>query len=260
VRNLLSEIADQIRVAKKAKDEKTLKELVGSFTSFLETLQKDIDPKKMPVSELRIMAEAFSSLDQHDKAAELLSQYPVTPLLDSKKEIKDMSEKEQRELADYWSFQWELSKEYRKAGKYTEALKVVNHWLNHPKALFKMPQAYMEKNFILEDDGKYGNATMGWTKLSKSLMPKVPNDNKMKQLYFDGFFYGTRTLFYYGLKDPAVKSKEKIIDAAGKRILDLEFSKNKEGWEAVGPRFEQLLATEPVLKEAYDRQKAKRQQ
>ena len=258
VGNLLSEIASQIGEAKKEKDDTTLKELVGTFSSFLETLLKDVDPKKMPKSELRTLAEAFSSLDQHAKAAELLAQYPVTKLLESKVPIKDLKEEELKELAEYWSFQWELAKEYRKAKNHAEALKVVDRWLKHDRAFFKMPQGQMEKNFILEDDGKYGAATMGWKALSKALLPKVANDNKMKQFYFDAYFYGTRTLFEYGMKDPAVKSKEKVVDLAAKTIVDLEFANNKDGWERAGPRFQELLTMEPILKEAYDRLRANR--
>jgi hypothetical protein len=113
----------------------------------------------------------------------------------------------------------------------------------------------MEKNFVLEDDGKYGAATMGWNAFQKALAPRVPSDPKMEKLYFEGYFYATRTLFKYAMTDPAVKNKAKVIDAAGKRISDLEGAKSKRGWELVGEHFRKLLETEPVLNEAYERMK-----
>lgn len=258
VNNLIKEIAASIRAAKNSKDEKLLKELVSSFGGFLDTLLKDSDPKKMPLGELKMLAEAFSSLEQHDKAAELLAQFPATKLLDSKVPIKDMKEAEQRELADYWSFRWELAKEHRKAKQYAEALKVVDAWLAHKNGLFKMPYAAMERNFILEDDDKPGPATVGWVAVMKSLAPLVVNEPKMKTIYFDSYFYRVRTLVKYGLAEKDAKKKEAYINLAAKTTLGLEFDKNKDGWEQVGPRFQQLLADEPVLKEAYDRQKKDR--
>ncbi len=258
VRNLLVEISQQVRDLKSAKNEKKLKEVVGSFTTFLDTLLKDSDLKKMPYGEIRMLADAFAGLDQHAKAAELYGQVPPPKLLDGKKAVKDMKEEEQKELADYWVMQWEYAKELRKAKDYGKALQVVSRWLTHPKALFQMPYATMEKNFILEDDGKYGAATLGWNQFMKGLQRQIADNPKMKQYYFEGYFYGTRTLFKYAVFDPQCKNKEKVVEAAAKRILDLEFSKSRDGWDAVGERFQELLRQEPVLNEAYQRLKKNR--
>ncbi len=269
VQNLLTEIAAQVVDLKNRKADTELKKVVGSFSTFLDTLLKDTDLRKMPMGERLLLAKAFSGLGMHDKAAELYEQVqPPVKLLESKKAIKDFDEAEIRELADYWSAVWEHVKELRAAKNYAAAFKIldgvrgdpkqghkeVKGWLNHPKALFAMPQGQMEKNFILEDDKKYGAATQGWNAFMKAASNK-PNDTKIERAYFDAYFYGTRTLYLYAMNDPGVKSKDKMLDFAAKRIVELEFSKNKKGWEMTSDRFEQLLKSEPMLKNAYDRLK-----
>jgi hypothetical protein len=261
VRNLLTEISAQVVDLKKRDKKEELKKVVGSFTGFLDTLMKDVDLRKMPLNERVILARAFTGLEQHKKAAELYAQVQQPKLLDDKRQIKDFSETEQRELADFWSLKWEQVKALRAAKDFIGALKVLDGtkdevgWLKHPKKLFAMPQGEMEKNFILEDDAKYGAATMGWNAFTKSLNAKAGSDPKMEKLYFEGYFYATRTLFKYGLHDPAVKDKNKVLSLAVKRIIDLEFSKSRRGWELVGDMFEKLLQDEPILKQEYDRQK-----
>src|SRR5262249_42716339 len=117
--------------------------------------------------------------------------------------------------------------------------------------------AMEEKNFILEDDGKYGAATMSWNQFLKGLQKQLDNP-KMKPHYFDGYFYSTRTLFKYALHDPACKNKEKVMEIAAKRIIDLQFSTPKEGWELEQGRFEELLKAEPMLNQIYQQQKKAR--
>jgi hypothetical protein len=260
VGNLLKDISAQVINLKKAKKESELKKVIESFSNFLETLVQEKDAQKMPLDERKMLARAYSALEQYKKAADLYKQMPPSKLLESKKALKDFNEAEIGELAEYWTIKWEHVKALRAAKDYDEALKVVDAWILHPKALFGIPQASMERNFILEDKGTYGAATLEWNKLMKSIQNKVGQDPKMKKAYFEAYFYGTRTLFKYGMHDPAVKSKDKVVDAAAKRIVDLEFSKTRDGWDTVGEMFIQLLAAEPVLKESYERQKKKRVQ
>jgi hypothetical protein len=118
----------------------------------------------------------------------------------------------------------------------------------------------MRRILALEEDGEYGPATIEWNKYMKSIRSQVGQNPKVKTAYFEAYLYGTRTLFKYGLHDPAAKSKDRIIYFAAKRIVDLEFSKTRDGWDEVGPRFIQLLEAEPMLKEAYDREKKTRVQ
>jgi hypothetical protein len=257
VHNVLTEISAQVVELKNAKKTKELQKVQDSFRNFLEELLKDRDPRKMSFDERLTLARAFSGLELHQKAAELYQQVQAPKVLESKLPYEKLSEAEQRDLQVYWTLKWEHVKELRAAKDYAGALKVLDGWLNHPKALFAMPYGQMEKNYILEDDKKYGAATIGWTNFMKSAQAKV-TDNKIKRLYFDAYFYGTRTLFLYAMNDPAVKKQDVVLDAAGKRIVDLEFSKSPDGWEITRDRFEQLLKQQPKLKEAYDRMKKKR--
>jgi hypothetical protein len=257
VHNLLSEISRQVIDLKKENNPKKLKTVVESFTGFLDALLKDADVKKMPPGELRMLAEAFSGLERHGKSAELLRQFPAPKSLEGKKQPKDMKEEELQELKDYWSMQWHLAKELRKDKQYAEALKVVERWMKHDKALFQYPYGAMELNFILEDQGNYKGAMIGWNAFLKTLQPQVPQNPTMKQYFFEGYFYRTRTMFEYGSRDPTVKKKETWIDLAAKHIVDLEFNKNRDGWEAVGARYQELLRMEPELNKVYEKLKSR---
>jgi hypothetical protein len=116
----------------------------------------------------------------------------------------------------------------------------------------------INKNLALEAEGKYAAAIAGWSSLARSTARFAGEDPNLKKLYFEVFFYGTRALFKYAMHDPTVKNKDKIIAAAAKRIVDLEFAKSRDGWEIAGNRFQKLLESEPDLREAYERCKKDR--
>ncbi len=256
--DLLTEIGAHVIDLKKRGKTKELAKVVDSFSNFLETLLKDTDAKKMSNSERLILARAFSGLGLHAKSAELYEQVPPTKVLESKTEMAKLTEPEHKELVDYWSTRLELVRELRAAKDYSKALQVLGAWQKHPKAMFWTPYGQMELNFILEDDAKYGAAFQGWNRLNP-VLAKRAQEPKMKQLYFEAYFYGTRCIFKYALHDPAaMKKQQRIVDAAANRIVKLEFSNSRDGWERVGDRFQELLKAEPMLREAYDRLKKQR--
>jgi hypothetical protein len=261
VSSLVAEISTYVKDLRQKGREKELATVTEKFSGFLSELLKDSDPKTMSVTERIVLARAFSGLELHEKAAELFEQVPPpTKLLESKTPFDKLTPAEKKELQDYWTLQWELVKELRRAKNYDKALAILDGtkdapgWLKHPKALYAVPNGAMEKNFVLEDFGKYGPATMAWNAFMKTIQPKAGQDPQMRQLYFDAYFYSVRTLFKYAMNDPAVKNKGKLIDAAAKRIVDLQYN-NRDAWGRVSERFEELLQQEPVLKESYDRLK-----
>jgi hypothetical protein len=262
VQNLVAEISQQVEEVKNKPAE--LQKVQDSFRNFLDEVMKDRDMRKLPLAERRMLARAFTGLALHEKASELYQQVQAPKALSSNLPFDKLTKPEQDELVDYWSLKWEHVKALRAAKDYASAYKVLDGtkdapgWLNHPKAMFVMPYGVMEKNFVLEDDKKYGFAFKKWTEFMESVLKKAAQDPKMKRLYFEGYFYRTRTLLMYGLNDPAVKDKQRYYDAAAQTIVSLEFSKTKEGWDMISDRYDQLLKTQPELKKAYDRLKQAR--
>jgi hypothetical protein len=259
IRGLLTEISLQVADLKSQGKENKLKEVVKGFSAFLDELLKDTDPAKMSRNEIQMLAAAFAGLERHDKAAAMYAAVPQPKVMATKKALKAMTDDEMNELRNYWTVRLDYVQELRRGKEYEPALKVIGDWLNHPQALLQY-YAMKEKNLILEDMGKFGAATLGWNEFMKSLAPRANDASapQLKRLYFEGYFFGTRTLVKYAQNDPKVKNKDSLIQTAAKRIVDLEFAKARDGWEIAGPMFEQLLPSEPELKTAYDKLKKNR--
>jgi hypothetical protein len=128
--------------------------------------------------------------------------------------------------------------------------------LKHPNARF-IPYAKMEKNYILEDQQKYAGAFLAWQGFLKPLQPQLAKP-EVQKIYFPGYFYMTRTLYKTATLDPTIKDRPKLINAAAQNIIKLEYSRSPEGWNLVGPMFEDLLKEKESapLKKEYDRLKA----
>jgi hypothetical protein len=256
IRNLLGDIAGQVQTLKKENDKAKLAATVEKFGTFLDELTKDFDPKtkKIPPDELRLLANAFASLDQYKKAADLYAGV-VPPKVLTAKKIEEMTPDEQKEVAEYWIVQLDRAKALRRAKETEASIKLIDESLKHPAAMFHI-YFDMEKTLNIEDEGKYGAALRRWNSFLKnpSLLKQL-NNPRMKELYFEGFFYQVRSMYNYAEHDPAAKSKDKIVALSAKQILKLENTTGGEGWSYVGSRFRELLNAEPKLKAEYDRQK-----
>lgn len=256
VRNLLGEIASQVNSLKKEKDEAKLKTVVSNFTNFLTDLakDKDYDPANAKANprDLFLLAEAFNSLDQHAEAAKLYARFPEPKGL-SAKSLKDLKEEELQDVQQYWGVQLRHAEALRHGKDYKKAIEVLEKMIRHPNVIGQL-YADKELNLVLEDEGRYAPALARWNKYMKGF--RSLNDPKMKEMYFEGFFYQVRCLYKYAKNDPAAKSKDRIIELAARQIVRLENTQGGEGWAIVGPRFQELIDAEPPLKAEYLKQKA----
>ena len=120
----------------------------------------------------------------------------------------------------------------------------------------------MDKNLLLEKEGKYREAYVEWSKFLK--IPAISGDNlrdeKVQKVYFAGYFYSARPLYKMATTDPKIKDRQKFIDAAANMILNLERAKSKEGWKIAGPMFNEFLkeGDSEQLKKAYEKLKSER--
>jgi hypothetical protein len=119
----------------------------------------------------------------------------------------------------------------------------------------------IDKNLLLEKDGKFREAYAEWAKFMK--IPGISGANladvKVQKIWFTAYFYQTRTLYKTALHDKDIKDRPKLIAGAAKSIVDLE-SKSQTGWKIAGPMFEEFFkeAESDQLKKAYDKLKSER--
>ena len=106
-----------------------------------------------------------------------------------------MEQEEKDEVAMYWNLRIQYAKALRANRDFPNVHAVHDNLLKDPKATFQI-YADMEKNFAMEDDKKYGAALQRWNAFMKNpgLTSKL-QDPKMKELYFQGYFYQIRAMF-----------------------------------------------------------------
>jgi hypothetical protein len=241
-------------------DKAAMQALTAKFGTFLDVLGKEMDPKILGDRQFVLfLASSYANLDKHAEAAKLFAQIQP-PKLDPKKKPTD---KEQRELQDYWLAQNMLARSLRLAKQLPEARKVLEKILKTPGAVGKF-QAEKELIHLLEDEGEWGQAITAWSEylehpgLRATLLdPKAkPADVQYaKELYFDGFYHYILCNYKYGLGHKDREKHDLFIAKAASLIHGLKTHKNQDGWKLVGPQLLDLLRTEPELRSAFDKLK-----
>lgn len=116
-------------------------------------------------------------------------------------------------------------------------------------------EAKKESILLLEDQEKYQlSRTQGaipqWHQLMLALRPKL-QDNRIKEEYFDCYYHLTYCIFQNALKKTDQKQRLKELTVAASFITRLE-EQTDAGSDVCKKRLQELLAKEPLLKEAYD--------
>jgi hypothetical protein len=259
---LLNDIAGQINRMKQEGNLKALSATKSNYVSFLDEIAKDYDKKGYDYNSTLMLAHAYTSLEYACKAASIFSKVKAPATLD-KKALKPKVESEEEvkarqaweeEIARYWGIRVEYIRALR-ACKDKESLeqseKAIEALMKHPNGRYKT-QAWMEKNFILEDKQRYRAAYVEWNEFMKQPGLKNLQDKAVQKIFFTGYFYTARTGYKMATLDPGIKDRQKFINGAANMIIKLE--KSKEGWEIAGPMFDELLKEKDSerLKKAYD--------
>jgi hypothetical protein len=259
LRSLIFDLQAQMKELKKAKDQAKLKETVKSFSAFIDELANKKD-QALEVKDIMVLANFYSTLEEYPKAANLYNKIPEPKALNSDK----LTEDEEKEVGTYWFMQIQYAKALRLSaqsredlGKAKKVLDVLQRHKNARLLIF----AEVEQIHLLEDSEKfgtplYGLAIKGWTGImnNPTLKSKLADDPNLKELYFNAYYGYTRCLYKTSQTEKIIAAgKEKTyLAAAAKNVLKLERATNPEGWQIVGPRFVELLSTEPKLKDEYE--------
>jgi hypothetical protein len=292
VRRILKDIGEQVdalRASTKKEDAEKLKETVGRFSAFVDIISKDSEKKGFDPESTRMLAMAYASLNEHRKAADIFAKVPPPATLD--KDAKKLSEDEKQLLAVYWNMRLQYAKALhedalqernfaeanRKEAKgdpglesqrqealkkekacYTESLKVLDHLLRHPNAKYQV-LAEMERNLVLEDEGRYSVAFAYWSKFLKN--PSLTNaltEPEVQKIYFTGLFYKTRVMYKYAQYEAKADKRQTYTASAAKTLVTLEFTPDGIGWGIIKPMAEELLKAEDPLREEYEKLKKDR--
>lgn len=224
-----------------------LEQTVSNFSTFLDQLAKQQEKSPQPEM-LLFLAQSYSSLDNHKRAAELLEQVAEPPATADKPA-------DPKDVQVYRAARILAARELRLDKQYDKAQTVLNGILGTPdKPGWGQSNldAQKERLFLLQDQEKYTAAIPGWNALLKQMQPRLKQDAKVKEQYFECYYHLTHSLYRYAGKVPDEKKKQSYTRQAANYIVQLETTQPDMGSEAVKKLFDDLLKTEAPLREQYE--------
>jgi len=254
LRSLLGELQQQLKELRQKGDQERLKQTRGNFSAFIDALARQSGKKAMARNDIIFLATCYNSLDEYAKAAELYAQVQP-PVLDPAK-VNDEKAKEEfeKDRQAYWLIQVLYGSALRQSKKVKEAEKVFARILATPDAAGKL-LAEKEQIILLEDKGLYGAAIKRWGEFmgNDKLKRQLSQSEDAKKVYFDAYYHYSLCWFKYsqGAKLKGTDREKKFLTRAANYIVQLENSRNQDGWRLAGPAFQELLRQEPALHRAY---------
>jgi hypothetical protein len=228
-----------------------LEKMVGNFSQFLEVLAKQQEKNPKP-EVLLFLAQSYSSLENHARAAELASQIPEPRPDEGKKEADPKQVALCRFARILFARELRLNKELDKAELVLKEIRGTK-WGEHNIDVQKEGIQILEDQEKYVLPGKQQGAVFEWSRLMQSLRPRM-NDNKVKEHYFDCYYHLAYCYYKYALKLPDPKKRQRNLRVAANYIYQLEKHQDAAA-DPCRKRFEELLEKEPPLKEQYEQLK-----
>jgi hypothetical protein len=219
--------------------------LEKGLLAFLDELAK---PKDLSPTVRLFLAQGYSSLEKHAKAADLLA-----PLPEPKPE-------DAAAVRDYRSARLLLAREYRLGGKYAEAQAVLAPILSKGGWGANDLGVRREAVLLMEDAKRYPVAVRMCEDVLKGLRPQLaaPSEGgghaSLKERYYEFLYLQTRC----GVKEArAGKDTTNRLGRLAYQIAELEKSTPDFGGEGMKERYRELVESEPQLKALYAEQGGK---
>jgi hypothetical protein len=239
----LKEQIDELK-AQKGKEE-DLKKTVASFSTFLDKLA---ERPKMSEDERIFLSHSYASLDRHKEAAKLLAEIPE-PKGEEGKPV------DPAKLGRYNAIRIMYVKQMRLAKDYQDAEKILSDILKTPFGKGNI-EAQRERLMLKEDQGKFGGkdgAVQGWDQLMRQLLPRIQQNAKIKEQYFDCYYHLCFSLYKNALKIEDATKKDAGIKRAAGFVKNLDAAE-KDLSPEIKKRFQHLLEDSPELKKEYESQ------
>ncbi len=247
---LVQQLQVQIQQLRKQGDsaKAQLDKLLASLSTFLDQLAQQQEKKPKP-EVLLFLAQSYSSLDNHNRAVELLNKFPEP------KPAEGKTEADPKQIQLYRAARLLLVRELRLNQEFDKAKILLQDLRAAPWGKNRL-ELEIERILLLEDQEQYvlpggkQGAIPEWDKLMRALQPKL-QDNKIKEQYFDCYYHYIYCYYKNALKKKDAAKQLKDIRVAANCIIKLE-AKNDSAADAAKKHFEELLEKEPPLKEQYD--------
>ena len=253
-RALIKDLADQVKGLKDKKDDAKLKEMVAKFSGFVDDLANQLVYKnKTPENgDIKLLAKFYGSLGLYKTGADLFKKVSTPTKLLEMKDASKLTKEQNAELYWYWDMRVEYGRLLRESKEFKEANKVFGRLLGHPNARHQL-DAEEEQISIYEDMDSYGNAIKLWKNYMEGIQrsPNFSTDKEAKERYFEGY-YRNVVCFYKLSQLPKMAPKEdQYLSYAANQIVRLEASQSHEGWNIIGPKFQELMTKEKKLRDKY---------
>lgn len=245
-------VRGQLDELRKKDDKDGLAKAIKGYGTIIDkrvTKQKDVTTEFT-----RVLADCYSSLEEHAKAAAELAK--VT----EPKEAKPGSEEEKQ----YRRVQIDLSREWRLT-KEADNLKKARQLMDGILGTVKKPGwgrrdvlALKEQGNLLEAEGKYKEAFEQWSDLTRRLAKDAQKGGPVKENYLEAYYHMISSYLKLGMAKAGQKERDEYVKTAALQIAGLEKSWEEFGSEASKKRFTELLTREPALRAQYEMVKKKK--
>ena len=219
-----------------------LEKTMANVAIFLDALADQQKNNAKPES-LLFLAESYASIEQFARAGEFASR--IEPPAGEKSE-------DARAQQIYRSARVLILRSLRHAKSWQQADALLDTIMATPWGPNSL-DVKKERLFLLQDQGKFAGkqgAIIGWNSFMLQLQPRL-QDNRMKELYFDGYYQLTFCIYQNALTQSDPKAKQRDLRLAANYILKLENQPDPAA-ELCKKRLRELLADASLLREQYN--------
>jgi len=254
-------IEQQIQQLRKQGNDKKRQEISTNFSTFLDEIYKS--SKTLQPTDAFLLAKCYDTIEQNCKAAELYDKVTKPAAVDKK---MPLTPEEERDVQTYWYSRVSYARQLRLCKDKKEnpelAYKVLQEILTNKNARQHM-RADFESNLVLEDldPPRYGTAITRWGKFLANpvVLENMKKDQSIEEMYYEGYVHYVQCCFKYSQQEDVVAKMQDAIflTRAADWIARLEID-NPAGWEIVGPRLQEIIASQPLLRLRYEELKEAR--
>jgi tetratricopeptide (TPR) repeat protein len=242
LRQLQAIVYKQMEEIDKKKDEAALTKMKAGFTTILDDLTKQ---EVKPSAEFTFaLAQNYSLMGEHKKAAELLEKAPA-PAKDNPQALK-----QHQAIRLLFVRQLRLSEQLDKAKPilFDEIIGTKEQ----PGWGIRNIDALKERVYVMEADGNFAGAAVQANTLVQNLVKKAPTDNALKEQYLECYYHVVYSFLMHGKNQSDAANRAKTIKKAAEQIIALEKRWMGFGSDASEKRFKELLDKELELKQVYE--------
>ncbi|MBY0230382.1 MAG: hypothetical protein K2W96_13950 [Gemmataceae bacterium] len=243
---LASLIRFQVEEVRKKGDAAALEKAKKDYTDLLDRRTKGLARTPELV---RALAGCYSSMGKHAEAARELA--PMAT------KAGDPADAAWLALRLTYIRELRLSKE---PALMKEARKLIDAAMKtelHPRTKKPWGQnnltAIKENGYLLQDEGKYGEAFALWEKILPQLAPHLKRGaGPMRDAFFEVYFNMTYCMLKFGMAKPEKAKRDEAVERTARQIIKLQENHADFGGGESEKRFLDLLAQEAALKAKYD--------